>query len=173
VHERLKRKYPQIDDLRVVRKFPNQISVLAKERLPFAQTIINDKVLTIDDHGVILSTTSKRDKRLPYIEGLEDKNHLYALGHPLTGTKILVGLSYVRYFVANRQLDNHLIQTINVSNLSQVEMLVDNGLMILLDRDNIERKMKVLGVVLAQKNLDFSQIRYIDLRFKEPIIGKK
>ena len=40
-------------------------------------------------------------------------------------------------------------------------------------RDQIVQKIRVLGVVLAQDALNLGDVKYIDLRFKEPIIGKK
>jgi hypothetical protein len=42
-----------------------------------------------------------------------------------------------------------------------------------LDREKIAQRIKVLGVVLSQGNLDMDHVKYVDLRFKEPIIGKK
>ncbi|MCK5081648.1 MAG: cell division protein FtsQ, partial [Candidatus Omnitrophica bacterium] len=61
----------------------------------------------------------------------------------------------------------------NVENLSKIQFTLSNGLVIILDRNNIDRRIKVLGVVLSQGKLDMKQVKYVDLRFKEPIIGKK
>jgi hypothetical protein len=46
-------------------------------------------------------------------------------------------------------------------------------LQIIIDQDSIAHNVKVLGVILAQKQFEINQAKYIDLRFKEPIIGKK
>ena len=46
-------------------------------------------------------------------------------------------------------------------------------LKIIVDRDNIPHKMKILELVLSQAKPDFEGVQYIDLRFKEPILGKK
>ena len=37
----------------------------------------------------------------------------------------------------------------------------------------IDYKTKILSVILSQGKIDIKSIKYIDLRFKEPIIGKK
>ncbi len=66
-----------------------------------------------------------------------------------------------------------LIKDINIENLSKIQLTLSNQLDVIIDRDKVAQKIRVLGVILAQERLDLKEVKYVDLRFKEPIIGKK
>jgi cell division septal protein FtsQ len=147
--------------------------VTARKRVPFAQTSVKEAILILDDHGIVLSSSSQQNNKLPLVEGLALRGSDFTLGLPLKGREVKVGLQVLRSFQNNRSLTGYDIKSIDVSNLSKVSMILSNDLKIFVDWDNIDHKMKVLSLVMAQSQLDFKQIKYLDLRFKEPIIGKK
>ncbi|MCK5178577.1 MAG: cell division protein FtsQ/DivIB [Candidatus Omnitrophica bacterium] len=173
IQRRLSYKYPQASELKVMKRFPNRIDVLAKQRFPFAQIRVKAHVATLDDEGVVLSTEGEADKDLPLITGIKADNRKLVRGMPFRGTDIKIALKIANLFRAEKSLSSHSIDTINVENLSKIHFTLSNDLMIILDRNNIERRIKVLGVVLSHGKLDMKQVKYVDLRFKEPIIGKK
>lgn len=173
VEDRLGQRYPQVDQLKVVRRFPDQLLVLAKQRRPVAQIELNKNVLTLDNAGVIISMTTRRDESLSLIKNADTKQLKNELGRTLFGNDIRVALLLIDTFRENRILDSLRITGIDVANLSKIEFDMSNGLKVFVDQDNIDLKMKVLGIVLTKGNLDYEQINYLDLRFKEPIIGKK
>jgi len=69
VQRRLSSKYPQISDLKVIRRFPSQIYLTAKKRLPFAQMRVKEGTVILDDSGVVLSIKNKENSQLPLIQG--------------------------------------------------------------------------------------------------------
>ena len=173
VQRKLSYKYPQAAKLKVVKRFPNQVSVLAKQRVPYAQLQIQDKIVVLDREAVILSLEDKKDKNLPDIVGTKLKNPKLVLGMPLKGSDIWLTLKIIKLFSANSSLDPYLIKGVNIENLSKIIFTLSNQLDVIIDRDKIAQKIRVLGIVLAQDRLDLGDVKYIDLRFKEPIIGKK
>jgi len=173
VQRRLSYKYPQAAKLKVVKRFPNQVSVLAKQRVPYAQLQIQDKIVVLDREAVILSLEDKKDKNLPDIVGTKLKNPKLVLGMPLKGSDIWLTLKIIKLFSANSSLDPYVIKGVNIENLSKIHFTLSNQLDVIIDRDKIAQKIRVLGIVLAQDRLDLGDVKYIDLRFKEPIIGKK
>jgi len=173
IQRKLDYKYPQASQLRVVRRFPNQISVIAKQRMPFAQISIQDQIVILDKESVALSLEKKKNKDLPEIVGARISNSKLVLGLPTSGSDIKIALRIIRFFEADQSLSAFSIGEINVENLSKIYLKLSNDLEIFLDREQMAQKIRALGVILSQSQLDMGQIKYIDLRFKEPVIGKK
>ena len=154
----------------MVKRFPNQVSVLAKQRVPYAQLQIQDKIVVLDREAVILSLEDKKDKNLPDIVGTKLKNPKLVLGMPLKGSDIWLTLKIIKLFSANSAFDPYVIKGVNIENLSKIHFTLSNQLDVIIDRDKIAQKIRVLGIVLAQDRLDLGDVKYIDLRLKEPII---
>ncbi len=174
VQKRLQRKYPQASDLRVLRKFPNHILIKAKKRLPSAQIKFKNTIFTIDETGLIVSTSSKMIKKLPLITGIRTVLDHKRLGDQLLERDIHSALDVIEIFQKNVSLSSQYeILSIDVNNLSKITMMLSNNLNVIIDLDKISYKMKTLSVVLTQGQLKLEEIKYLDLRFKEPIIGKK
>ncbi len=173
VQRRLDYKYPQASQLKISRIFPDQISVIAKQRMPYAQIQIQNQVATLDEENVVLSLGKKKDKDLPDIVGAKLNNPQLVLGLPLKGSDILIAMKIIKFFKAESSLASHSIRKINIENLSKIYFTLSNQLEIIIDQDKIAHKIRVLNVVLSRGELDLEKVKYIDLRFKEPIIGKK
>lgn len=173
VQRKLNYKYPQAARLKVIKRFPGQISVLAKQRIPYAQLKIQSKTVVLDKEAIILLMSEEKDKKLPSIVGAKLNNPKLVLGMPLRGSDIWLTLKIIKLFKANSSLASYSIKGINIENLSKIHFTLSNQLNVIIDRDKIAQKIRVLGVVLAQDRLDLKDVKYIDLRFKEPIIGKK
>jgi len=173
VQRKLNFKYPQTSQLKVIKRFPNQISVLAKQRVPFVQLQIQNQIVVLDKEAVILSLKEKRNKDIPNIIGAKINNPKLVLGAPLRGSDIWLTLKIVKLFKANSGLASYSIKDINIESLSKIYFTLSNKLDIVIDKDKIAQKIRVLSVVLAQDRLDLGDVKYIDLRFREPIIGKK
>jgi cell division septal protein FtsQ len=173
IEHKLSYKYPQASQLKVTKRFPDQISVIAKQRMPIAQIQIQDKTVIIDEEGVILALENEKNKNLMNIVGAKLKNPKLVLGLPLRGTNLWMALKIIKSFKENSSLTKYSISEINVENLSKIYFTLDNNLEIIVDRDKVAQKMRVLGVILSQEQLDFKHVKYVDLRFKEPVIGKK
>lgn len=173
VHELLTKRYPQVAKLRVIRQFPDQISIEAKERRPRAQAQVRGKVVTLDEHGVVLSMSTDRDEKFPFIKGVSSRKKRLILGQLLTGREMKDALAVIRTFQENRVLESFAIQLIDVANLSKIELVLSNGLTVYVDSEQLARKMRVLGFVLTRASINYDEVKYLDLRFQEPVIGKK
>ena len=172
VQERLALKYPQVTELRLTKHFPNEVVIVARKRIAFAQTQLYSRTLTIDANGIVLSTAAE-DSKLPLILGLKGGGQKIALGVPLEDENLQVALRIIKSFKNQDSLASYNILKLDVGNLSQMTLTLSNRLSVVLDREAIEQRIKLLSVVLSQWNLDWATVKYVDLRFKEPIIGKK
>lgn len=172
-HRHLATRYPQVSDLRVVRQFPNQIHLQAKARYPFAQIQAGSKVLTLDEKGIVLSSSSLKNQKLPFIVVAQNTYRDFVLGATLAGEDHNVGLDIIKSFKFTHALSTYNIEQIDIESLSKINVSLSNKLYVIFDANKIDEKVKVLGLILAQGKVDPKEAKYVDLRFKEPIVGKK
>jgi len=173
VQRKLSFKYPEVSQLKIMKRYPNQIHLVAKKRIPFMQTRFKSRLLTLDEKGVVLSITGKREKRLPLISGLTGVNQRIVRGLPLQGKQIHAALRILKVFQLSRDLTTYQITKMDVTNLSKINFTLSNKLRVIVDSGRTGKKMKMLGLILLQGKLNLKEIKYVDLRFKEPIVGKK
>jgi len=138
---KLSYKYPQASQLKMMKRFPNRIGVVAKQRHPFAQVQIKDKTVTLDQEGVILSSEEKGDKDLPYIIGTKSGDQKLVRGLPLRGSDIQMALKIAKLFEANDSLSSYAVSEINMENFSKIYFTLSNHLQVIVDRDKIAQKM--------------------------------
>ena len=170
VQRRLQMQFPEVDRLRVHRKFPDTIVLSARKREPFAVLTNNEQDVLLDREGYILSLKNLPSSRYPLIAGYSGQND-YILGRPLRDAKIQLALRIIFEVGAQESLTDWPLRQIDVANLSQINLLFANDLKIILDRDKIPQKVKTLAVLLKQGNFDIKNINYIDLRLKDPVIS--
>ena len=165
-------KYPQMAQVSITKKFPNKILVLARKRAPFAQVYIQNKTVLIDDQGIVLYGSLEKGEELPLISGISSRRRI-TTGSVLVGENTRLALNIIKKFQNNHSLSPYLVTKISVDDLNEIDFHLSNGLKIIVDKTDIARKMDTLALVLARSRLDTGQVKYIDLRFKDPILGTK
>lgn len=165
-------KYPQMAQASIIKKFPDRILVLARKRAPFAQAYIQNKTFLIDDQGVVLFGAPAKDDELPLISGIFSRRRI-ATGSVLGGEGTRLALDIIKEFRSNHSFSPYVVRKIDVDNLKEINFHLSNGLKIIVDKTDIRRKMDALASVLARNRIDTAQVKYIDLRFKDPILGTK
>lgn len=173
MEQKLMLKYPEISELRVERKFPDQIHLVAKKRVQLAQLPHESSFLVLDDEGVVMAKSERKNKELPSIEGFKIPRGPVQLGNRIRYNQVKTALDIVRSFNANTSLSSYRIDNLDVDQTSKILVYLDKDIKAILDDQRVDRKINVLGFVLTQGNLDLREVNYIDLRFKDPIIGKK
>jgi cell division septal protein FtsQ len=171
VHRRLRERYPEVNALRIVRKFPDRIYITAKKREPVAAVTVGREQVLVDREGVVVAPGPAAGMTLPLIEGLRSKRVVY--GESLNSAETDVALEVINAFENNTDLRGWSIQTIDARNLMKIDFFLNNNLHVIIDQDNIEPKIMRLGIVLTEGKVDLPNISYIDLRFQEPILGRK
>lgn len=173
VEKQIQTRYPQFAQLRVLRRFPNQILVVARERMPFAQAQLNGKTVTLDEKGVILDVDEKLDDRLTFLTGVNPLKKRITPGMLVESLDLQLALSIVKFFRTDKTLAHYRISKIDVGNLSEISFYILQNLKIIVDQEKLQHQLKMLSFVLSQAKIEMETVKYIDLRFKEPILGKK
>jgi len=173
IHDRIKSLYPRISNLRVVKRYPNQILIIAKQRKPFAQVLVSDQIFTLDRDRTVISAASSVSPELPYITGVQAKSRGVIVGVAMRDRKLDVAFNILSRAAQKRGLSGNLIGQIDVKNLSQIDLYLNNQLKVIIDQDDLDDKLETLVLVLSQVSSTIDEVNYIDLRFKEPIVKKK
>lgn len=172
LYVRLKTLYPQMDQLRIVRKFPDTIMISAKRRDPVLMLIQGDREIFIDSEGVVVSKGNSSGLTLPVVIGLRSFPETRT-GQNIKARDMTLALDVLHAFQSREPLRPFNIASIDVGNFSKVTVLLNNGLQVFVDSGKIDKNAQQLAVVLSQESLDLNTLEYIDLRFKEPVLGQK
>lgn len=174
LHREIRAIFPQVYDLSVERRFPDSIHVNAKRRDPFAQVMAEDgNYLMIDDEGVIIAFAQKPVEKYPTVIHSHIDKQRIALGMRLATEEIKTAIMVIKAYDNNNNLSKYPITDVDVDNLSKVSFKIGPFLEIILDNEDVASKLDMLVSLIQQKKLDFREIQYIDLRFKEPVVGRK
>lgn len=179
VQQQLQSQYPHIDRLRIVREFPNRLYLVARTRNPVAWARIGQGSFLFDRSAIVLPA-SHPIARFPEIRGVEQDRQV-VVGKPFASKRVRIALEIITDVKADSYLNSYTTQSVDVTHLSQISLvlkspglpLMQDQLSVIMDGDHIPKKVRTLGILLSQGNLDPQQIKYIDLRFKEPILGKR
>jgi cell division septal protein FtsQ len=166
-------RYPQVAALKVMKNFPNQISIVARKRFPLAQVAFHNRLLTVDVNGAVLSLDSSLDPNLTSVSGIKLNNGRLSVGSLIKDDRLTMALKLIRQIKMTPSLGNIKITKINMESLSGIEIYLPNDFKIILDQDSAQDKLNVLAMILSQRQVDLNTLNYIDLRFNEPVLGKK
>lgn len=170
---RIRGKYPQLAELRVMRRLPDQIFVMAVKREPFAFALLDGRTCVIDREGFVISQSPAGQVPLPLVRGLRHQKVLS--GEQVQDERVRVASQVIALCREDARLAAAALQTVNVEDLERVVCVFEEGagFDVILDKDNVPARIKMLSDVLSRGGLDLARVKYMDLRFSEPVIGQK
>ncbi len=171
LHRQIALQYPQIAQLKIERQLPDRIMVKAKKRVGLLQVHGQGKYLVIDTEGVSLAYV-KEPVAFPIVYGVPLERTRVVLGAPVAGRELNTVVRILREFKSRGRLSSLRVTAVEAGNLSKIDLTVGKTAHIILDEDKLVFKIDMLEMLLIQNRLDFNQIKYIDVRFKEPIIAQ-
>lgn len=170
--KRLLRFYPSFKKIRVVKYLPNKIYVDFIRRRPLAvirlyrDFYIDENLVLFDLQECILG------QELPVVLGLDKKIFAPSLGGTYNIPSVVLALDIILEVAASRDLKKYRILKIDVERPKEATVFIEKGPQIKISQEDFKSKIAVLaGLVADQGGLD--SIKYIDLRFKEPVIKFK
>lgn len=161
--------FPEAEDIRVLKRFPDEIRIDLKDRPPFAVVIFNDQRTIVDHQGYVTVKGDLFTDMLPLIYGVPRPRSVVT-GQPIVAPNLKIALRIIESFNKNRVLRAFQIVRLNVDNVSKITFFLSEQLEIVLDQEAIEKAIDTLGLILNKAKLDWERIRYIDLRFAQPVI---
>lgn len=180
--------YPDYKKVSLVRLLPDRLCVIFTHRLPLAYVKLY-RYFYVDNEMVLFDIPKGQGQAgLPLIIGLEKKIIGVTSGKRYNVKELAVALSIIREARINKLLRNYEIKRIDVTTPANAScfiviagqasgnvqaMVVPQFLEVKIGQSAVKERMRILADLLAQLNKDLGQIKYIDLRFKEPVIRFK
>ena len=173
--------------VRFARIFPGCVIVDFIKRKPVALVRFY-KNFAIDEQGIFFYPSgSAEEAELPVIYGLETKIFGPKPGTKYSRPELNLAISIIGEFKANKTFKGFTLKRIDVANAKTAwffvllpKQVVDytkinprpewSGFEVRTGENNIRGKMMILGGLVMQSSREWAKIKYIDLRFKEPLI---
>jgi hypothetical protein len=185
VAEKLKAQQPHLKQVRVIRLLPDALKIEAIERAPIAQVRHGQAGgwYAVDGEGFILPQASPSPKgQLVILKGVEGPRAPLAVGQENANPRLWLALRLAASLRTSPALLGYRVRAVDVSDPQQLSFLIDhasaNGFEDAIEvRCGREEELTAhLGRLRAVLRMIASQslaVQYVDLRFKEPVIGPR
>jgi len=169
-------RYPQIADLKVMRRFPDEISVSGTRRAAFAEVLVDGRMVVVSRDGYFLGNPGKDDGALIVIRGLARQRT--TPGTLVSGSLVTLALQSVEQVLKDPTLSAFHLRSLDLSDAGRIlfsfvrpDTIVKFD--VIMEKDSCLAKLKTVSAMLARPELSADEIKYIDLRFESPVIGKR
>lgn len=191
--------YPEYRLIRLVRVLPDRLFIDFLRRRPVAYLKLS-RYFCIDENAVIFnmpagiepadSSGRPQDQVFPVILGLDKKISGPKPGARYNYKELISALHIIKAMKSNIALRELRVKSIDLADRSNISFLIEvpsgiqnyvkNGrpagpdnLEIKIGDNYVNDKINILGSLFVQEKKDWSNIKYIDLRFKDPVIKLK
>jgi len=171
MHRRILKQYPQISQLHIVKELPDNIKILAKKRDPVFALILKGKYLLVDREGVAMYYVDK-PVGLPVVYGVTGSSVKITLGARIKFQLVQEALNILSAFKSHPQVARLKVTDMDLGNASRLTITCAGGFKVLLDKENYVAKLDMLEMLLVGRKVDFNTVKYVDLRFNEPVLGE-
>jgi cell division septal protein FtsQ len=163
------KKYPYLEYIRAVRRLPNCIEIEAKPRVPVFRT---SEGLLIDANKVIFPNYFEKDyTNLVQVAGVVSKTT--ELGKPIDSANLKLAFEIKDKIFAIASFRSSALDSIYIGNVSDASFTFRDGPEIRIGSDDLEKRLFILEKIFTEAQDELGQIKYIDLRFKDPVMGYK
>ncbi|MEA3305329.1 MAG: cell division protein FtsQ/DivIB [Candidatus Omnitrophota bacterium] len=164
--------YPELLSLRLNRIFPDSVHAVMVLREPVAQ--VNQQLYyPVDGQGVMLSDVKEHpDENLPIINGVR-VNLSGEIGKMAESKRLKKALALLKEIKNSGIPGEHTIVEIDAANIRNMSFFLEDGLEVKIGREEYVSRLKKLKEELSDPQIKPADIRYIDLRFGQPVIGPR
>ncbi|MCK9603631.1 MAG: cell division protein FtsQ/DivIB [Candidatus Omnitrophica bacterium] len=173
--------YPNYDKIRLIRVLPNRIFVDFVKRVPIAFVKLS-RYFAVDEDGVLFYTPEQPEgTRLPVILGIQKRINSPKPGVSYNNIRELaLAINIAKEAAKNKNLKDYRIIKIDVTSASNTSIFMLfsteealEGSEVKFGEGNVKEKINILSGLFTQGKTALSNIKYIDLRFNEPVIKLK
>jgi cell division septal protein FtsQ len=182
--------FPECKNVRLVRLLPNRLYVDLLKRKALAIVKLH-KDFVVDEYRVLFDMASVEQPHganLPLITGLETKILGPKSGKRCDIKELEAAISIIKETQRNRVLRDYRIRKIEAANATNLSVFIipgsadfdvmdstlrNDGIEVRMSSDRIRNKVAMLANVLTAARNEWNNIKYVDFRFKEPVIRLK
>jgi len=166
----LRAAYPEYQSIKITKYMPSAILVQCEKRKAVASVRLYRYFLVGEDAVLFNGDTQGIDAGLPVIVGLETKIFGPRPGIRYNIKELNLALDVIREVNSIPALQNCKISRIDASKAENLFFYIFNNIEIRIGEADIAGKIKLLPSVLLHVGENLIKLKYIDLRFKEPVI---
>lgn len=181
---------PDCYRIRLARILPDRLYVEYVKRKPLAFIRLNNYI-AVDAQGVVFNSSIKPEESgLPIILGLESRLSAPRSGKLYEVKELFVALDILSNAARNPLLRDYKISRIDVGDVDDIMIQIpliarplasanakvqgkSDFLEVKISQGNIRDKVVIMAGLINQEKHNLASIKYIDLRFKEPVIKFK
>jgi len=175
--------YPVYKNIRLFRILPNRLFIGFTDRHPLAYVKLYRYFCVDSDLALFELPQGQQAQDLPVIIGLERKIPGPKPGKQYNIKELITTLNIIKEIETNGLFKKYKIERIDVVNPANISCFIQLSgypkekvaadfqvLEVKMGQDDISDKIRVLAGLFTQLQDDISNIKYIDLRFKEPVV---
>jgi cell division septal protein FtsQ len=176
--EYIARYSPESLRVSLVRLFPDRIFVNFVQRRPVALVSLY-RYFAVDESGVLFELpVNYQRENLIVISGLTSKVTKVIPGRKAEFKELDLALAVIKEIKRYPNLNALQIKRIDIEGSDYITMLISlkeeqKILEVRISRGNILEKIAVMSGLIAQRKNNLKDVKYIDLRFNEPVVNIK
>lgn len=161
--------YINIKEAKVIKKYPDCLEIVIKEREPFAQIKAENKYYLINDEGYILEEITKRDLKYPLIENIETKG--YIVGEKIRSEALKNCIEVLKKL--DKEILNE-IESVSAADIENFTLYTKKSVKILYGRaEEIETKNYLIKFLISEAESKGKKLIYIDVRVPSNPVTKE
>jgi len=170
----LKRQEPWLKAVRVVRVLPSTLRVDIIERSAAGQVQL-DQWYPVDAEGFILPQGSRKPQEsISRLIGTESPQAPLRVGRVNTGSSLQLALRVLASLKRSPVLDARRVGVVDVSDPNQISFIIGEDTEIRCGSEaELNEQMDRLKTALEQISKQQIEVRYIDVRFQEPVVSPR
>ena len=164
---------PSIRRATVRRILPGTVSILIDQRRPIAQ-VKAGRYYLVDAEGVVVPPILKfADPTLPVITNSSFNRRRAKVGEPYTSDKMDASLALLRALGKVSLPFKGRVRSIDARILKELSFEVEPGIEIHIGRSGFSKKLALLDEIYDGIQDEINDVKYIDLRFDDVVIGHR
>ena len=170
--EALNDQRPEWKWVRVTRLLPTTIRIDVRQRAPVAQVQLGTWH-AVDAEGYVFATgAAERLPDLPSLQGAAEPKAPVKAGRVNASTKLGLGVKVVDALRRADALRAHRLTSVDVGDPRRLTFMLDDAVEVRCgSADELDGQLARLGAVLQRLEQQAISVRYVDLRFPDPVIG--
>lgn len=165
--------YPAYKRIRLIKVLPHRLFIDFIKRKPLAFIKLY-RYFCIDEEQVLFDApVDFKEEDLPIILGLETKIFSPKVGERYDIEELIIALNMIKQLKKDRVLKDYRLKMLNVAKPQEISLFLEGGLELKVGQHDINNKINILSALFTQMKKDLDNIKYIDLRFREPVIKFK
>lgn len=167
--------HPWIEKAEVKRVLPGQLWLRIKEREGIARVRIRGRFFLIDSSGTVLPDVQNiptYDHPLVNIKDIRLKEP--EIGKELDSRRLQICLRALEQLKQKRFIERYPVLTISPLGNNGISFVLANSkIEVRMLETEVDSQIDILEQLLLNLQDEINKVSYVDLRFKEPVVGKK